>query len=79
MLAPQTANLMLPQPCQWACIISSWSQVHRVVEDDFELLLLPLLPKCWDYRHAPTHTVYEALGIKPWALCLLEKYLLTKL
>ena len=37
-----------------------------VAEDDLELLiLLPLPPRCWDYRPAPRHLVYVVLGTKP--------------
>lgn len=36
-------------------------QIHYVGEDDLELLFVwPLLPKFWDFRHAPSCLVYES-------------------
>lgn len=36
-----------------------WCRAQYIVEDDFEFLIfLPLLPKCWDYRHALSHIVF---------------------
>lgn len=39
-----------------------------VAEDDFELLSLPLPPKCWDYRHTPPSPGGVDLGPTPGVL-----------
>lgn len=36
-------------------------------------ILLPLPPKCSDYRHAPPHPGYVVLGIEARASCMLGK------
>lgn len=43
--------------------------IQCVAKDDSELLvLLPSLPKRWDYKHAPTCLDYLVMGIEPRAL-----------
>lgn len=50
---------------------SDWSPTCYVAENDLEfLILLALLPKCWDCRPAPPSSVYMALARQvPKQLC----------
>lgn len=43
-----------------------WPYVGCKAEDDLELLILPpLLPECWDYRHGLPHAVYVLSRSQP--------------
>lgn len=45
--------------------------IFELGKNDLEpLLLLPLLPECWDDRHVPPRAVYVVLGTKPTTLCV---------
>lgn len=49
-------------------------KLFTVAEADLEfLILVPLFPKCWNYRHVPPWLVYEVLGTEPGISFILGK------
>ena len=51
------------QPCMVSLYCCPGVILTKIIQESSVVILLPLLPKCWDYRCEPSRPVHGVLGL----------------